>query len=162
MKKYCAVVLAVSGLVSSSFADETNYKSPIDGKSYRADWHTYNPTNSIATNAAAGRVHSQGVRLLSTQEEFSRNIEVSKLADFIRKTEQAIDSSLGPTNVAFELAVQTNLAKDKKPFFKIASKGNVSQDTLQKIYDSLGRLPDFRSRQDDLKYEIRFTIAKKP
>ena len=39
---------------------------------------------------------------------------------------------------------------------------DVSQVELQKIYDGFGRLPDYRSRKDDLKYEVRFTITRKP
>ena len=162
MNVHFIMAVAIGGLVHAAFAGETNYQSPIDGKSYRADWRTYSPTNPPATNAPVGRVQKQGVRLLSTQEEFGRGIDVSELADFIRKTEQVIDTSLGVTNDTFELVIQTRLTKDKRPFFEMASKGNVSQDVLQKIYKSFGRLPDYRSRADDLRYEVRFTITKKP
>jgi hypothetical protein len=162
MRIYYVTLLIIFGSIFTASADETNYQSSFDGTSYRADWHTYYPTNPPVTNVSTNRVQKQGIRLLSTQEEFSRSIDVSELADFIRKTEHAIDSSLGATNDAFELVVQTSLTKDKKPFFEIASKGNVSQDVLQKIYDSLGRLPDYRSRKDNLKYEVQFTIAREP
>lgn len=162
MKAYHILAYFIYSFGISSFAGETNYHSPIDGKSYRADWRTYSPTNQPATNTPPSRVQNQGVRLLSTQDEFSRSIDVSELADFIRKTEQAVESSLGATNGAFELAVQTKLTKDKKPFFEMASKGDASQDMLQKIYDGLRKLPDYRSRKDDLKYEVRFAIIKKP
>ena len=162
MNAHFILSIALGGAVCSAFGGETNYQSPIDGKSYRADWRTYYPTNQPATNAPVSRVQKQGVRLLSTQEEFSRSLDVSELADFIRKTEQAIGTSLGATNDTFELVIQTRLTKDKRPFFEIASKGNVPQDLLQKIYESFGRLPDCRSRADDLRYEVRFTITKKP
>jgi hypothetical protein len=162
MKAHCITAFAICNLVLAAFAENTNYQSPIDGKIYRADWRTYFPTNSAATNAPVGRVQKQNFRLLSTEEEFTRSIGVSELADFIRKTEHAIDSALGATNAAFELVVQTSLAKDKKPFFEMASKGDVSEPALQRIYDSLGHLPDLRSRKNDLKYEVRFAITKKP
>ncbi|HTR40863.1 MAG TPA: hypothetical protein VMH87_04545 [Pseudomonadales bacterium] len=162
MRTYCITTLIIFGFIATAVADETNYQSPIDGKSYQADWRTYHPMNPPEIKASTNRVQNQGIRLLSTQEQFSRSINVSELADFIRKTEHAIDSSLGATNNAFELVVQTTLTKDKKPFFEMASKGDVSQEMLQRIYDNFGRLPDYRSREDDLKYEVRFMIAKKP
>jgi hypothetical protein len=160
MKALFILAVVLGGLVCATFADETNFQSPIDGKSYRANWQTYYPTNPSATNAPASRVQKQGIRLLSTQEEFGRGIDVAELADFIRKTERVIDQSLGATNDTFELVIQTCLTKDKRPIFKMGSKGNVSQDTLQKIYDGFGQLPDYRSRADDLRYEVTFNITK--
>lgn len=145
-----------------AFADGTNYHSPVDGQSYKADWHTYYPSNSIATNAAVKRVQKQGVRLLSTQEAFGRSVDIKELVDFIGKTEQAIEKSLGATNDAFELLIQTRLTKDERPFFKIAAKGNVSQVVLQTIYDSFNKLPDYRSQVDELRYEVSFTVTKTP
>jgi hypothetical protein len=161
------LTVSLGCLVYATIAGETNYHSPIDGQSYRADWHTYYPSNSPATNSAAtnapvSRVQNQGIRLLSTQDEFSRGIDVTELAGFIRKTGEAIDRSLEVTNDSFELLVQTQLSKDTRPSFKIASQGNISQAMLQRIYDAFGRLPDYRSRDGELRYEVRFTIAKKP
>lgn len=158
MRAHCIAAVVIYCFAFSAFAGGTNYQSPVDGKSYRSEWRTYQPT----TNTPPSRVQKQVVHMLSTQDEFSRNIDVSELADFIRKTEEAVDSFLVATNGQFELVVQTKLTKDKKPFFDVASQGDVSQDVLQKIYDAFARLPDYRSRKDDLKYEVQFTIAKKP
>jgi len=137
----------------------TNYQSPVDGKSYGADWRGYYPRNPFAAKPLAGRVQVQGIRLLSTQAEFDRSIVVSDLGDFILKTGQAIDASLGVTNNGFQLVVQTRLTKDKKPFFALASSTNVCRLVLQRIYDSLGGLPDYRSGEDDLTYEVRFAVT---
>jgi len=156
------VTILVATSCCAAFAGETNYQSPVDGKSYRADWHLYTPTNPPTTNAPASRVQKQGVRLLSTQEAFGRSVDVSELAGFIRKMEQMIDRSLGATNQAFVLVVKTSLSKSKKPDFGMASSKDVSQDILQKIYDGFDQLPDFRSRQDDVSYEVRFKITKEP
>jgi hypothetical protein len=154
----CLLLLAIAGFWLRR-SGKTTYQSPVDEKGYEAHWRTYKPTNvPEETDAATNRVQKQEVRLLSTQEEFSRSIDASELADFIRKTESEIESSLGGTNEAFELVIQTQLTKDKKPSFEMASKGNVSEDLLQRISDSFQKLPDYRSQKDDLKYEIRFTI----
>jgi len=157
---FTAIVISLA--LCSARADMTNYQSPVDGKSYRADWHTYTPTNSTSTNKPAGRVQKQNIRLLATQEVFQKNVDVSGLAAYIQKMERGIDSSLGRTNDAFVLAVKTTLTKDKRPDFQMSSSGGVSNDLLQKIYDGLNQLPDFRSRSDEVAYEVRFTIAKAP
>lgn len=162
MNTYIISAIALGGLVCATFAGETNYQSPIDGKSCRADWHTYTPTNGPATNAPVTRVKLEGSRLLSTEAEFTRGIDIKELSDFILKTGRMIDESLGATNDTFSLLVQTQLAKDKKPLFNMSSKGKVSQAELQKIYDGFGRLPDLRSKENDLRYELSFTITKRP
>src|SRR4051794_18890821 len=89
--------------IFSALAETTNYQSPVDGSTYRADWHRYSPTNSASTNAIAGRVQEQEIRLLSTQEAFARNVDVSDLANYIKATDQQIDKTIGRTNDAFAL-----------------------------------------------------------
>jgi hypothetical protein len=148
--------------ILSALAETTNYQSPVDGNNYRADWHRYSPTNSASTNAIVGRVQKQEIRLLSTQEVFARNVEVSELANYIKATEQQIDKTIGSTNDAFALMVKTTLSKDKKPDFKIASSPDTSHEVLQKIHDGLTQMPDFRSKSDEVSYEVRYSVAKKP
>jgi hypothetical protein len=142
-------------------ADTTNHQGPINGRLNQANWRTYHPSNPPAMSARAGRVQVRGIRLLSTQDEFDRSTEALEFAGFIGRTKLAIDKSLGPTNENFELVVQTRLTRDKRPSFELGSKGNVSQELLRKIQDGFGQLPDYRSREDDLRYEVRFAITRK-
>ena len=134
----------------------------MDGKTYRSDWHVYTPTNSASTNAIAGRVQKQEIRLLSTQESFARSVDVSELANYIKAMEQQIDKSIGSTNEAFALTVKTTLSREKRPNFQLADAPGDSHEVLQKIQDGLNRMADFRSRSDEVSFEIRFSIVKKP
>lgn len=138
----------------------TNYHSPMTGGSNQANWRASRPGNPPAMNARAGRVQVRGIRLLSSQDEFDRSTEALEFAGFIGRTKRAIDKSLGPTNENFELVVQTRLTRNKRPSFELGSKGNVSRELLRKIQDGFEQLPDYRSREDDLRYEVRFAITK--
>jgi hypothetical protein len=117
MKSFRNIAFAICLLALTAFADQTNYQSPIDGKIYQGDWRTYGPTNSPATNTPAGRVQMQGVRLLTSQKEFDRSLETSKLAEFIRKPNHRQPMLNPPTKIqqiAFEkmtscLFMATNL-----------------------------------------------------
>jgi hypothetical protein len=112
--------------------------------------------------AILNRVQPTGIRLISTKEDLLRNLDTAEVGVFDRQIADAIDKAIGGTNDQFELVIQVRLAKDKKPSFQMVSKGNVSKKTLRKVSGSLRRLPDFRSRRDDFRYELQFTILRRP
>ncbi len=112
--------------------------------------------------ATLNRVQPTGIRLISTKEDLLRNFDTAEVGAFDRQIADAIDKAIGGTNDHFELVLQVRVARDKKPSFEMVSKGNVSKKTLRKISGSLRRLPDFRSRRGDFRYELQFTILRRP
>ena len=107
------------------------------------------------------RVQPTGVRLISTKEDLLRNFDTAKVGDFNRQIADAIDKAIGGTNDQFVLVIQVRLAKDKKLSFDMVSKGNTPKKTLRRISRSLRQLPDFRSRRDDVRYELEFAIHER-
>ena len=167
MKLLCFCFATVFGLAAgSALAQPTNYHSPIDGRDYTADWHTYTPDPKKAkdghTNAVSGSVHLENIRLLNTQEDFGRNVAVDELTKFIGKEAPAVDGALGGTNEAFNLLIKTTLSKDKRPVFTMASSKDAPQDVLQRVYDRLNALPDYRTKADEVSYEVQYRILKRP
>ena len=152
--------LLIFSLLLPSFviAEESTYENPVDGKTYQADWKEYQPTTHATPTPE--HINMTGVRLLSEQKVFDDNFSAADLASLIKATQKNIASILGTPTETFDILVDATLSKDAKPAFQIASQGDVSEATLQKISDGLKTLPDIRSKSDNLKFQLQFHIKK--
>jgi hypothetical protein len=130
-----------------AFADGTN--------TGYADWRA---TGYVKLN----RVQMTGVRLISSEQDFHNNFEARDFAAFDREIADAVDRSVGTTNDTFQAVVQVQLTKDRRPSFEIASTNPVPRGFLREASNSLVQLPDYRSRTNDFRYELQFTIHKSP
>ena len=138
--------------------EESTYQSPVDGAEYRADWKQYAPAKPSAKSS--GPVELKGARLLTDQPTFDKNMSAADLAAFIKATQVSIVSSVGAPTETFAILVDTTISKAIRPQFQMASQGEVSEATLQKIVDGFKSLPDIRSKSDTLKYQVEFEITK--
>jgi len=138
-------------------AQDSTYQNPVEGISYTAKWKSYSPANG-STAKTIGPITVKSIRLLSTQAEFADNISANELSEFIKATQNNIAKSVGQPTDSYELLIDTILTKNKEPRFEIASKGKVSDEQLQKIYDGLKEMTGFKSKSAELKYEIYLEI----
>lgn len=139
-------------------AEDSTYQNPVDGKAYRADWKQYDPVNPA--EKPSGPVIMNGARLLTDQPTFDKNMSVADLAAFIKATQISIASSVEASIETFAILVDTTISKNTRPQFQMASQGDVSEATLQRIVDGFKSLPDIRSKSDTLKYQVEFEIKK--
>lgn len=141
-------------------AEIYTYENPVDGKGYTANWKTYDAGKGSGETDNKNNTELISVTLLSPQDLIAENISVTDLASLIKKTEENIISSTKDSTEEFELLLDTTLSKDKSPQFKMASDREVSKPILQKVYDNLTTLPDIRTKEDEIKYQLHLKINK--
>ncbi len=156
--KTIALLLLLPAVALGQTADRT-FKDPVDGTEYHADWKTYQPKDGIKERADRA-VQIGSARLLSTQEEFEKNLSVKTLADFMKATHANIEFSIGIPSSNFELLVNTTLSKDHDPAFEIASQGEVANELLQKIHDGLSKMKGLKTKSDTIKYQTHYIIKR--
>jgi len=157
MKTITTLLLSLTAI---AFAEESVYENPIDGRGYVAEWKMYLPEGG-EIDQSERVVQTNNIRLLSTQQDFSENLSVEVLAEFIKATQNNIEQSITTPTERFELLIETVISKEKEPQFQIASQGKVAEQQLQKIYDGLKKMNGLRSKSTDLKYQVYYTVQKK-
>ncbi|MEY8688749.1 MAG: hypothetical protein AB9M53_02560 [Leptothrix sp. (in: b-proteobacteria)] len=155
MKKTTSTLLLSVALVG---VHAGTYKDPVGGAEYRAEWRTYQPKDGVKERA--GFVQVASIRLLSTQEEFEKNVSVQSLSEFMEATQANIALSVGAPLTEFQLLVNTTLSKDADPTFEFASQGEVTKAQLQKIHEGLLRMKGFNTKSTTLKYQVHYIIKR--
>jgi|GEM_PF-3071486 len=134
------------------------YVNPIDGKKYIADWKTYKPQNK--SEKPKGRVENAGIVLLSTQEDIGRNASVKDIVKLINFAKEQLTIAIEPTKETGAVLLQISLNKDKKPKFDISHQGSITQDTLQRFYNSLGTI-DLTTKEKTVTLQVAFKVNDK-
>lgn len=137
-------------------AQTSSYVNPLDGKTYEVT----STDHRLEGGVAKGGVMLSGVRLLSTQQAFDKNVDAALLADFIEATKANVAFVAGEPDKPFSILLETTLSPSGTPKFAMASKGDAPKGTLEKVFRSLDTLPDLRTKIDALKYQLEFTIQK--
>lgn len=156
MRRYLQVFL-LAAAPYGAHGQSTPYVNPLDGKTYEATWS--DRRDKAPKGEAGGGVSLSGVRLLSSQQAFDRNVDAKQLAEFIEATKANVAFVAGEPEGSYSILLETVLTPGGVPKFALASRGAVPKDTLEKIYKSLGSLPDLRSRLDTLKYQLEFSAG---
>lgn len=133
------------------------YINPLDGKTYEAEWKEYQAGQSVEGPGAGGA--TSRVRLLSSQQVFAKNIDPREMADYIESTKANVSFITGKPDKPLSVLVETLITPGGKPKFSLASRGEVPRGLLEKVYKSLGSLPDLRSRLDDLRYQLEVEVG---
>jgi len=114
---------------------DKEYHNPLDGKTYVAEWNEYLP--KTPRKELKIRVEMTNVRLLTSQDEIAKNISVDDLANFIKKIEASINTSINGAKANGEILLQVSLIFNAIPKYKIGHKGNIADSVLQDIYNQL-------------------------
>ena len=152
----------LTGLIMTLFGcskDKDNtqsYQNPVDGKVYEADWESYTPETAV--KAEEGQVFNKGVRLLSTQDDFSKNINVTELSNYIKKIEEQLIEVRKIKIETGEIMLQVELSKTTQPKFSLAHQGDLTQDFLQQFHDKINKLKDYRTLIDKVSFQIEFSV----
>ena len=135
------------------------YQNPVDGKTYVAEggWRTFGPKAPFGpapeTSEPNPAVRLEGVRLLSSPEEFEASVDVQPLAALNEYILGAATEALGVSSSALELLVQCTLSPTSRPAFRFSTKGNVDPNLLRHFDDLLHASPDLRSRQATVSFQ---------
>ena len=133
------------------------YKNPVDGKTYHADeWKTYEPQKQKKENES--RLENLGIRLLSSQEEFEANIDVSTLSAYTKAIESRILEIIESYPNSGDILLQVEISNNNSPKYKMSYQGNLTQEILQKIYDSLNKENGIRTKKSNVAFQIHYKI----
>jgi hypothetical protein len=134
-----------------------DYKNPVDGKTYVADWKKHSPEGPIKREL--GPVVSLETRFLNTQQDVAANADVEELVDFTKRIESVLTAVQEAKRQNGEIMLQIELSKSVKPSFSLAHQGALTPDFLQSFYDSLEELPEFRTRKSSISFQVHFAIT---
>lgn len=140
---------------SQVIASEDEYTNPVDGKTYVADWKTYQPKDGV--KPPDGRVINSGVRLLSTQADFERNTTAEDLAKLIGFIQDSLEEQTEGYEDGGEILLQIELHKENNPEFKMSYRGEISEKYLQGFYNSLESI-EFRTQQSTVTLQVHFVV----
>ena len=135
------------------------YDNPVDGRSYVAPggWQTYKPQGESAQPAAQQKVRLDGVRLLSSQSEFSSSVGVQALASYIRQIENQA-AGIFVSSKGGVVLVQVNSAPESQ-HIKLASQGEIEQALMQKFYDALMKMERLEVRNKAVAFQVQIAVA---
>ena len=120
--------------------------------------NTYNPKNPVPQN---GRVQNIGVTLHQAQEIFAANVELSALSGLIQSAGALVEAEAGHMEDG-QLGMKFSLFADKNPTCEFKYAGNLSQDFLARVHQSLRKLPALKSKRDPLSFQVIFKVNKTP
>ncbi|TVT57383.1 MAG: hypothetical protein FHK82_06250 [Sedimenticola thiotaurini] len=149
-----AALIACFTFISFSQAQE-EYVNPVDGKRYIADWKTYEPKGG--TTPQDGRVVNAGVRLLNTQDEFSKNITVKELSKLIGYAQELLNEVSSEYQEGGEILLQITLSKDAAPKFDMSYQGEIQKGMLQAFYDGLSSI-ELNTSQSSVALQVHFQV----
>ncbi|WP_462170604.1 hypothetical protein [Pseudoalteromonas xiamenensis] len=149
------IIVLLLSFCSQLLAAQEEYTNPVDGKTYVADWKTYQPDGGVKPKDE--RVINSGVRLLSAQSDFEKNTtaeDLAKLIGFIQKV--LTKESLGYKGGG-EILLQIELRKEHNPEFKMSYQGELTEDYLQRFYDALESI-DYKTQQSSVTLQVHFVV----
>lgn len=145
------------GLFTQLTYSQEAYENPVDGKTYIADWTTYQPQGGVVEQR--GRVINAGVRLLSSEMEFEANTTSEELVKLIKHIQELLTTESEKYSEGGEILLQIALRKESKPEFKISYQGDLKQELLQRFYDALASVV-LKTRQSTVTLQVHFIVKK--
>lgn len=136
--------------------NERKYHNPIDNKIYESDWKEYTPQGKESPKD--GIVVNDGIRLLNTEQEFSDNVNIEELGEYIKEIERHLEKTAQNYEESGIILLQITLSKIGETGFEIAHQGDLGDDFLQDFYDKLTLLKAYNSMLESIKFQINFTI----
>ncbi len=136
--------------------EEEAYDNPIDGKTYVADWKTYEPEGGVS--GQEGTVSNVGIRFLSPEEQLSKNVNVTRLSGYVLNIESQLENLRKEKVVSGKILLQIELSKSNPPKYSISHQGKIDKDFLQQLHDKLSALEDYRTLVDEIQFQIEFSI----
>ena len=149
------IIVLLLGLGSQLLAAQEDYSNPVDGKTYVADWKTYQPDG--VSKPQDGRVINSGVRLLSTQADFEKNTTAEELAKLIGFIQEVLSKESQGYNGSGEILLQVELRKEDNPGFKMSYQGELAEDYLQRFYDALDSI-EYRTQVSTVTLQVHFVV----
>ncbi len=118
-------------------SENERYDNPVDKKTYVAPggWKEYQPNVPRMAEESA-RIHNNGVRLLTAQNEIAERTSVESLAAFIKRAETSAQTALVDVTEKATIVAQFACSPGTHQV-QLAHQGNVTQNQLQSFYDSL-------------------------
>lgn len=145
-----AIILPFTSLIGQDAA----YINPLDGETYSAVWQKHSPT------AEGERISVAGVRLLSSQQDFDKNVAPKKLEELNEAIKSNVKFVVGQPAETFDILMEITLSPRQNPKIAMASRGKVPSGTLEEVHKALVSIPDLRSRLQTLRYQIEISARK--
>jgi len=134
------------------------YDNPIDGETYVADWKTYEPEGGV--RGQEGTVSNVGIRFLSSEDQLSKNVNVTRLSGYVLNVEAQLESLRKEKVVSGKILLQIELSKSNPPKYSISHQGKIDKEFLQQLHDKLSALEDYRTLVDEIQFQIEFSIKE--
>lgn len=137
------------------------YRNPVDGMTYVAEggWRQYDGRKGDPA-PTSGPVAILEVRFLSSDQDFGANVSTESLARFIRDVQSRVQTHLGACTQPAELLVQYTLSPKARPQLKLAAKGPLEQELLQKLHEALVAIEPLHSSAKEISFQVHFLIAR--
>jgi len=149
------IIILLLATCSNMLAAEEEYANPVDGKTYVADWKTYQPKGGVKPQD--GRVINSGVRLLSTQADFEVNTTAGDLAKLIGFVQESLAKETEGYKGSGEIILHIELRKEDNPDFKMSYQGELTEDYLQRFYNSLESI-EFKTPKSTVTLQVHFVV----
>lgn len=149
------IIVVLLSFYCQLLAAQEEYSNPIDGKTYVADWKTYQPDGGVKPQD--GRVINAGVRLLSTQADFEKNTTAEDLVKLIGFIQEILTKESQGYKGSGEILLQIELRKEDNPKFEMSYQGELTEDYLQRFYDALESI-EYKTQQSSVTLQVHFVV----
>lgn len=131
---------------SYSLTSEQSYSFAMEWMAEGTD--LYLPEEELPVK---GPIHLDHIQLLADDDQLSANLDINALSDLIGTIEYVlIDSLEAFPDVNGRLRLDLSLHPDKEMQVDMASEGIDQQDCLQAVYDALGEIQSFRTKEEPI------------
>lgn len=143
--------------IPSTSPDEI-FENPVDKQTYVAPggWKKYQPTVS-RLDEPAKKVKSEGVRLLTSQDDIAVRTTVQDLADFLREAEGLAGELLNTTGKPFKVMVQFTCTPAGHEV-KMAHQGDATEEVLQRYYDGLKLIKKLAVKDGEVVFQLELSV----
>ncbi len=149
------IIVLLLSFFSQLLVAQEEYTNPVDGKTYVADWKTYQPDEG--SKPQDGRVINSGVRLLSAQADFEKNMTAEELAKLIGFIQEVLTKESQDYKGSGEILLQIELRNEDNPEFKMSYQGELTEDYLQRFYDALESI-EYKTQQSSVMLQVHFVV----
>lgn len=156
----CLVCLCLGGslaIADDAVKPEELFHNPIDGRTYHAPggWITHFPQGGGAKHDS-GPV-SMFIRLLSSEDDLRRAIDVGELGLFAKAGAEAAEEIFRNSRQQSKILVQFDCYKDRNQI-RMVYQGTPEPGLLHAYHSRMSRLPALPLRSEPITFQIEISI----
>lgn len=134
----------------------SDFHNLFDQKVYSAQWMT---VQSDTISLDTGKVQMEFIRMISDNATFSGNVDGEVLGGYAKLVADAV-SGIPHSGSSGRFVIQVTLSHSSLPVIEIAFENTVSENYLQKVYESANAVEGITTKKENIIFQINMVIKE--